>query len=100
MRRWYAQRPGYAAAMGRKHRRRVTEYEKYRYATDESFRLKRRARTMTSAYIRRGKLIRGACEVCGEPNAQAHHDDYTRPLEVRWLCETHHRMHHGELIDV
>jgi len=39
-----------------------------------------------------------ACgEVCGAENAQAHHDDYSRPLDVRWLCDTHHRQHHGEL---
>ena len=29
------------------------------------------------------------CEVCGE-SAQRHHDDYSKPLEVRWLCTRHH----------
>jgi hypothetical protein len=36
--------------------------------------------------------------VCGEPEAQAHHDDYAKPLDVRWLCNKHHREHHGEQI--
>lgn len=25
---------------------------------------------------------------------QAHHDDYSKPLEVRWLCPSHHKLHH------
>ncbi len=44
--------------------------------------------------IRSGKMTRGACEVCGSVNAQGHHDDYDKPLEVRWLCPLHHRQHH------
>jgi hypothetical protein len=35
-------------------------------------------------------MERGACEVCGVANAQAHHDDYTKPLDVRWFCQAHH----------
>lgn len=34
--------------------------------------------------------IKQPCEVCGTP-AEAHHDDYSRPLEVRWLCSVHHK---------
>ena len=48
--------------------------------------------------VRRGKLRRGACEVCGAENAHAHHDDYSRPLDVRWLCTKHHREHHARVI--
>lgn len=44
--------------------------------------------------IRTGMLERGACEVCGEINAEAHHDDYSKPKEIRWLCVEHHREHH------
>ena len=44
--------------------------------------------------IRDGRLTRQPCEVCGHPKAQAHHDDYSQPLNVRWLCTTHHAEHH------
>jgi len=30
--------------------------------------------------ISRGNLVRGRCEVCGEENAHAHHDDYSKRL--------------------
>lgn len=45
---------------------------------------------------RTGKLIPQPCEACGEEPAHAHHDDYTRPLDVRWLCPAHHRQHHAQ----
>ncbi len=42
-----------------------------------------------------GKLIAQPCEVCGSrKNIHAHHDDYEKPLEVRWLCRTHHNEYH------
>lgn len=44
--------------------------------------------------IRTGKMIRQPCQVCGA-KAQAHHTDYSRPLEVQWLCSVHHgEAHH------
>jgi hypothetical protein len=33
--------------------------------------------------------------VCGAHEAHAHHDDYTKPLKVRWLCPMHHAEVHA-----
>lgn len=44
--------------------------------------------------IRSGKLTKGPCEECGRANAVAHHDDYSKPLEVRWLCQSCHQLLH------
>lgn len=55
---------------------------------------KSRARAITGNAIRDGQLIRQPCEVCGERVTDAHHDDYAKPLDVRWLCRTHHAEHH------
>lgn len=44
--------------------------------------------------IRRGELARKPCEVCGNVRVDAHHDDYSHPLNVRWLCRRHHVQHH------
>jgi hypothetical protein len=46
--------------------------------------------------IRDGRLERKSCEVCGA-KAQAHHDDYSKPLDVKWLCQRHHRDRHRQL---
>lgn len=42
-----------------------------------------------------GRLMKMPCEVCGCQNVQAHHDDYSKPLDVRWLCVKHHNEHHN-----
>lgn len=44
--------------------------------------------------IQRGRIVRQPCEVCGDPKSQAHHDDYSKPFDVRWLCQKHHVEHH------
>jgi hypothetical protein len=33
------------------------------------------------------------CEMCGE-KGQRHHEDYSKPLEVRFLCAFHHKQLH------
>jgi hypothetical protein len=44
----------------------------------------------------RGKLKPTACEDCGtKKNLHGHHDDYAKPLVVRWLCGVCHRKTHG-----
>lgn len=46
--------------------------------------------------LRNGTLVRQPCAVCGVEPAVAHHDDYARPLDVRWLCRSHHSLWHAE----
>lgn len=49
--------------------------------------------------VRSGKLVAMACEICGSATTVAHHDDYNKPLDVRWLCQPHHvawHVEHGE----
>ncbi len=53
------------------------------------------ARQLVMSYIRRGKLKRGRCEKCRKLG-HAHHDDYTKPLKVRWLCRQHHDKWHKQ----
>ncbi len=42
-----------------------------------------------------GHIFKMPCEKCGSKNANAHHDDYSRPLDIRWFCGVHHRQHHA-----
>lgn len=43
-----------------------------------------------------GDIVPADCEVCGSKLAVAHHDDYSLPLVVRWLCRRHHAAWHKE----
>ena len=55
---------------------------------------KRQANVVVGNAIRDGKLKKQPCEKCGHGKAQAHHDDYSKPLDVRWLCPACHAQHH------
>ena len=56
--------------------------------------IKRRARYNTRQAIKDGRLVKQPCEVCGSINVQCHHEDYSNPLNVIWLCPKHHRWIH------
>lgn len=47
--------------------------------------------------LNRGLVIQGPCEECGSLHAEAHHDDYDRPMDVRWFCRLHHKREHRRL---
>lgn len=55
---------------------------------------KYKARRKVYDAVRRGKMQRLPCEVCGDPKSQGHHVDYSKPLEVKWLCAKHHGLEH------
>lgn len=41
-----------------------------------------------------GKLKKEKCKICGKSEVDAHHEDYSKPLEVIWLCRRHHKELH------
>ena len=58
---------------------------------------KARAHGLVGYAIKRGNLHSEPCEVCQSTDlVHAHHDDYAKPLNVRWLCPQHHRDWHKE----
>ena len=67
-----------------------------RYRDTPEYRLKFEARAKVTNSLKVGTLSRLPCEVCGVLKAQAHHDDYSKPLDVRWLCRDHHSAFHKE----
>lgn len=60
---------------------------------------KHRAHLLVQYALRDGEISRQPCEVCGIEKAEAHHDDYNKPLEVRWLCHKHHMEIHTRVVD-
>ena len=80
-----------------KRKRQILFYQKKRRRINPQ---KEKAHRAVNNAVKSGRLIRQPCEVCGSKNVQAHHDDYSKPLEVRWLCFKHHRELHGQEVHV
>lgn len=72
---------------GKAANRRKRKYNPHKYA----------ARDAVNKEIRAGRMRRLPCEQCGEEKTDAHHDDYEKQLEVRWLCRKHHTYVHREM---
>src|SRR3990167_2004840 len=58
---------------------------------------KRKANRAVLYAINTGRLIRKPCKVCGMDNTEGHHRDYSKPLDVIWLCRKHHLEEHRRL---
>lgn len=61
---------------------------------------KLRARKAVARAVASGKLIREPCKYCGcKKYTQAHHKDYSKPLEVEWACfKCHRQEEHGQVV--
>ena len=60
---------------------------------------KNKASTKINTAIAAGKITKLPCTWCGtDKNVQGHHPDYSKPLDVIWLCAKHHKaVHHGKI---
>lgn len=56
-----------------------------------------KARSKLNYAIRKGRVEKLPCIVCGNEKSQAHHEDYTKPFDVIWLCDIHHKYIEGKL---
>ena len=74
--------------------RQIASKSKKQYKIDNP--IKYAAHTTLGNAIRDGKLFKQSCETCQDPKVHGHHDDYSKPLEVRWLCAIHHKEWHRE----
>ena len=55
------------------------------------------AHKAVSKAVKSGVLVPQSCECCGESDrVHAHHDDYARQLDIRWLCTPCHKKWHVE----
>lgn len=63
----------------------------------EQYPQKASARLAVRRALERGDLVAKPCAVCGNAEAQAHHENYDLPLEVVWLCVPHHAERHRQL---
>lgn len=68
--------------------------QQYRDEYREKYPKKYFAVTSVNNAVRDGRLSKHPCEVCGDLDVHGHHDDYDKPLDVRWLCPAHHKAWH------
>lgn len=76
------------------------EKEVQRRKVDPEVRRKYLARMAVATAIDAGNLVRpDMCSVCKQVGkVQAHHEDYSRPLDVAWLCiDCHAGAHRGDM---
>jgi len=64
---------------------------------NEKYPNRHKARILLIAAVNHGELIRPAeCSVCKvKCTPDGHHDNYSKPLEVRWLCKRCHASWHS-----
>ena len=57
---------------------------------------KRAAHVAANNALRDGRIVKLPCAFCGaSDNLEAHHHDYSKPLDVTWLCRPCHRRFHA-----
>lgn len=103
---WYASNPEKAAARRAKDKAYQKKYNKLWTLANKDILsaktrlqrlaggLKLRARDAVHKALISGRLTRLPCERCGEAKTEAHHPDYTKRLEVIWLCDVCHGLEH------
>ena len=55
---------------------------------------KNAARSILRYEVKMGRINAEPCEVCGYEVTDGHHYDYSKPLDVKWLCRQHHMVLH------
>lgn len=94
------------------HREKILAYDRARGSRQDREYLKQyrkkypkkyKAHCLINNAIRDKRLFKEPCEVCGtKERINAHHDDYAKPLNIRWLCSAHHHqwhVAHGEALN-
>ena len=104
-RRWRKEHPERAAALARDWRERnpdkhravqKRQYDSWRKRNPE----KNRAHQKVADALRRGRRMvkPDKCSLCGKKTRlEAHHSDYSKPLDVQWLCHGCHRKIEGRV---
>ena len=87
---WQKDNPDKVKETRKRGQARITErVKKWRHENNRGT-----AHCLVQMAVKQGKLIKLPCEICGNPKSEAHHADYSKPLDVVWVCRKHHRDMH------
>jgi hypothetical protein len=72
------------------------KYENKRYKTPEG-KARMAAKNAVKYALRKGKIVKLPCFICGDVTSEAHHPSYAWDMRlcVTWLCSTHHNKIHN-----
>jgi len=103
---WKKENPeAQAAIQQRAHKKLLERNPRFNSETTQCYRKRYperdRAHRAVQRAVREGKMVKpNICECCGKqtesPNLDGHHEDYSKPLEVNWLCRQCHLERHRE----
>lgn len=94
-------------------REKIAQYERKRFATEHRkskvlIYQRNRRKASPEKYIARrtvnnsicsGTLKKSSCQFCGDNKVQAHHKDYSKPLDVVWVCfKCHREKFHNQVV--
>lgn len=70
-------------------------YNRAHEASMKRYPEKKAATNALNSAVKRGRIQKHPCFVCGSEPAQGHHPNYDAPLDVIWLCPKHHKQTHA-----
>lgn len=74
-------------------KKKIKEYQRNRRSRETD---KYHAHIAFGNAVRDGRIQRQPCNVCGKVKTEGHHPDYSKPLDVIWLCRKHHLELHNK----
>jgi hypothetical protein len=95
----YRQAPDYKTRQHEYNSRPEVKERKRLWRLNNKYKLRERAiiRRKVRTAIESKRIIKLPCSICGNPLSEAHHEDYSKPLEITWLCRHHHSMRDKEI---
>ena len=90
---WRLKNPEYHKEWRKKNKEYYKEYRK-----NPINKLKNNIRSLLNYNIATGSIIKpNICEKCKKvKKLEGHHEDYNKPLEVKWLCKQCHAIWHSK----
>lgn len=55
---------------------------------------KRRAHKIARKALLAGRIKKDNCDICNGKETEMHHEDYSKPLDIIWLCKNCHMAKH------
>lgn len=76
------------------------EYERNRRPKYSEWPEEAKVKLRARIKAQKNKTDKQPCIVCGDEKSERHHEDYSKPLKITWLCRKCHAAYHGNGSDL